>query len=237
MSSSCAACCAGTDTQCIIVAETARDEYLELNRMWLADALPRNSESRAVSFAIKHIKRRYPKVAWIQSFADERCSRQGVVYQACNFLYCGEHLTKFYEPDGIWYHTQMMTTYGHRAGPKARHLQANRDRATVHAFRQFRYIFFIKPNFRRRLRKKISPYPKPQNIPKASEVSRATRPSSRRKGRVRCPHDAPANSNEQPFRALAHVKKSRARTKRHVHLQWNIVICFFIPAGLSFVPL
>ena len=189
-------------TQCTIVADTARDEYLELNRMWLADALPRNSESRAVSFAIRYIKRRYPKVAWIQSFADERCSRQGVVYQACNFLYCGEHLTKFYELDGEWYHQQAMTTYGHRAGPKARHLQANRDRAAIHFFRQFRYVFFLKPSFRKRLKKKIFPYPKPQpsplespapciyarhtslspQNPKASEVSRATRPSNQTEG-------------------------------------------------------
>ncbi|MEM7213763.1 MAG: hypothetical protein AAF479_18110, partial [Pseudomonadota bacterium] len=56
-----------------VVKGTATDEYLELNRMWLSDVLPRNSESRALSLSIKFLRKRAPKVKWIQSFADERC--------------------------------------------------------------------------------------------------------------------------------------------------------------------
>ncbi len=37
-----------------IVAHTRVDEYLELNRMWLADIAPRNSESQALSYAAFH---------------------------------------------------------------------------------------------------------------------------------------------------------------------------------------
>lgn len=55
------------------VAGTQVDQYLELNRMWLDDVAPRNSESRALSYAFKFIKRACPRVAWVQSFADERC--------------------------------------------------------------------------------------------------------------------------------------------------------------------
>ncbi len=55
------------------VAGTQVDQYLELNRMWLDDVAPRNSESRALSYAFKIIKRACPRVAWVQSFADERC--------------------------------------------------------------------------------------------------------------------------------------------------------------------
>ena len=43
-----------------VVAGTGVTEYLELNRMWLSDAAPRNSESRALSFAIKYIRRVMP---------------------------------------------------------------------------------------------------------------------------------------------------------------------------------
>lgn len=168
-----------------VVADTAKDEYLELNRMWLADALPRNSESRAISFALKFIKRRYPRIAWIQSFADERCQRFGVVYQAANFLYCGEHTATFWQLDGVWYHNSLMTRNPNLT-PKAARVQAGRDRATKHRLRQFRYIYFLKPAFRQRLRKPVRPYPKPN----ASEVSTETRRESIAEGLGRFQHDA-----------------------------------------------
>ena len=59
--------------------------------MWLSDDAPRNSESRAISYALKYIRRACPSVAWVQSYADERCQGLGVVYQACSFLYLGFH--------------------------------------------------------------------------------------------------------------------------------------------------
>lgn len=62
-----------------IVEGTVQGEYLELNRMWLADVCPRNSESMAISYAVKYTRRASPNVAWIQSFADERCGRLGGV--------------------------------------------------------------------------------------------------------------------------------------------------------------
>lgn len=60
-----------------IIEGTQVDQYLELNRMWLDDSAPRNSESRALSYAFKFIKRACPRVAWVQSFADERCGGWG----------------------------------------------------------------------------------------------------------------------------------------------------------------
>lgn len=159
-----------------VVADTKKDEYLELNRMWLDDALPKNSESRALSYAIKYIKRVLPKIGWIQSFADERCRRLGVVYQAANFLYCGEHTSTFWVLDGVWYHNSLMTRNPDLT-PKARHVQANRDRAVPHKFRQFRYIYFIKPKLQAKLKKSTRPYPKP-----ALEVSMETRPGTTGEG-------------------------------------------------------
>ena len=56
-----------------VVAGTAQGQYMKLNRMWLSDDAPRNSESRAISYALKYIRRACPSVAWVQSYADERC--------------------------------------------------------------------------------------------------------------------------------------------------------------------
>jgi len=142
-----------------VVAETKADEYLELNRMWLDDKLPRNSESRAISFAMKMIKKKYPKVQWVQSFADERCGCYGVVYQACNFVYCGEHTSVFWEFDGQMYHNSVMTMDRKRRKGAA-WLQDRKADATPHKFRQFRYLYFLDRRARSRLLLKEKPYPK-----------------------------------------------------------------------------
>jgi hypothetical protein len=125
-----------------VVKDTNLDEYLELNRMWLNDKAPRNSESKALSFCISYIRGKFKKVKWIQSFADERCGGFGIVYQAANFKYFGEHTATFWELDNIVYHNSMMTSRK-AGGKKYDLLQANKEKCTSHTLRQFRYIYFI----------------------------------------------------------------------------------------------
>lgn len=145
-----------------VVEGTGMSQYLELNRMWLDDAAPRNSESRALAASIRLIRRVRPEVRWIQSFADERCGLFGTVYQAAGFTFHGEHRGIFWELDGDWYHNTLMTAKGRRAeGPRAAYLLANRDRATRHLLRQFRYLRFLKPRFAKGCRYPPLPYPKP----------------------------------------------------------------------------
>lgn len=146
-------------SQASVVVGTLQDEYLELNRMWIDDCMPRNTESKSISYAIKFIKKAYPKIAWIQSFADERCGRYGVVYQACNFVYCGEHTSVFWELDGEMYHNSLMTR-NPELTPKAKHIQEHKEKATPHRLRQFRYVFFIKKSFKERLALSIENAPK-----------------------------------------------------------------------------
>lgn len=143
-----------------VVAGTGSADYLELNRMWLDDAAPRNSESRAIGYAIRYIRAAMPHVRWIQSYADERCGRLGVVYQAANFLFVGSHLTDFYELDGVTYHKMLLTAH-RKAGQRGAYLRANVDRAHRMRLRQYRYIRFLHPGARRHLRFTVKPYPKP----------------------------------------------------------------------------
>jgi adenine modification enzyme len=142
-----------------VVAGTKIDEYLELNRMWLEDSAPRNSESMAISYSIKYIKRKYKKIKWIQSFADERCGRFGVVYQAANFQYYGEHDSIFWTLDGEIFHNSLMTR-DPKLSKSAAKLQQGKDRATSSTFRQFRYLYFINEKERKNCRLKQEPYPK-----------------------------------------------------------------------------
>lgn len=144
-----------------VVAGTGMNEYLELNRMWLADAAPRNSESRALSYSIRLIRRVRPAVKWIQSFADERCGLFGTVYQAAGFTFHGEHRGIFWELDGEFYHNSLMTNRRSATGPRAAHLLANSDRATRRDLRQFRYLRFLQRRFARSCRHPVRPFPKP----------------------------------------------------------------------------
>jgi hypothetical protein len=142
-----------------IVPGTGPKEYLELNRLWVVDSMPRNTESAVLSLTLKYIKATTP-VRWVQSFADERCRLFGAVYQACSFLYCGEHTATFWEVDGRWFHDSMRNEIAGR-GPQGDFLRQNIERATPHNLRQFRYVKFLRPKYRRDLALKTYPYPKP----------------------------------------------------------------------------
>jgi len=129
-------------SQASVVKNTDIKEYLELNRMWLDDIAPKNSESKAIAYSIKYIKRKYPKVKWIQSFADERCGKNGIVYQAANFEYYGEHSSIFWTLDGVIYHNSLMTR-NPKLSKSAKIIQDGKERATSQELRQFRYLYFI----------------------------------------------------------------------------------------------
>ena len=144
-----------------VVAGTLMNEYLELNRMWLSDAAPRNSESKALAYSIRFIRRARPAVKWVQSFADERCGLFGTVYQAAGFTFHGEHRGIFWELDGDFYHNSLMTNGKTAGGPRAAHLRANRERATRHELRQFRYLRFLQVRFAKACRHPVRPFPKP----------------------------------------------------------------------------
>lgn len=61
------------------------NEMLELNRMAFDDYLPRNSESRCISIAIRLLKKNVPHIKWILSFADGTQCGDGTIYRASGF--------------------------------------------------------------------------------------------------------------------------------------------------------
>ena len=145
-----------------VVDGTQKNEYLELNRMWIADDVGQYPESRAISYSIKYIKRKYPKIKWIQSFADERCGGFGIVYQACSFSYYGEHNSTFWELEGKIYHNSLMTR-NPELSKSAKYIQQNKDRATSYSLRQFRYIKFLDKREKKKCLLKEQPYLKHYN--------------------------------------------------------------------------
>lgn len=152
-----------------VVQGTQKNQYLELNRMWLSDDIQtKYGESQAFSYSIKYIRRKYPTIKWIQSFADERCGGFGIVYQACSFDYYGEHTSKFWELEDVVYHNTSMTVskesqrYKNNVGG-CKYLQESKDKATMHDLRQFRYIKFLDKREKKNCLLKEQVYPKHYN--------------------------------------------------------------------------
>lgn len=142
-----------------IVKGTNNGEACELNRMWLDDKAKRNSESKAVSYSIKYLKGNYPKIKWVQSFADERCGGLGIVYQACSFTYYGEHLSIFYTDGEKFYHNIQVTAKREKAGTQVK----NKNKLTKVELRQFRYLKFIHKRTKKQCLLKEQPYLKHYN--------------------------------------------------------------------------
>ena len=150
-----------------VVKQTKIDEYLELNRMWLDDKATRNSESMAISYAIKYIRSKFKKIKWIQSFADERCGCFGIVYQAANFSFYGEHISKFWTLENEVYHNSLMTR-NPKLSKSAAYLQHNKKLASMEELRQFRYIYFINQRCIKDCLLNEMPYPKHYNETKTN---------------------------------------------------------------------
>jgi hypothetical protein len=83
--------------RCDVVGETKNQKILrtsrqhdvyELNRLWVSDSLPRNTESRFIGWCLKQIRKLHPHIILI-SYADSSQGHVGFVYQATNWLYIG----------------------------------------------------------------------------------------------------------------------------------------------------
>ena len=72
-----------------LVEGTKWNEFIELNRMALADWLPRNGESRAIAVSMRLLRRAYPGLKWVVSFADATQCGDGTIYRASGFVLTG----------------------------------------------------------------------------------------------------------------------------------------------------
>lgn len=68
-----------------LVENTAWGGFIELNRMAFTEALPKNSESRAIAISLKILKKHLPQLEWVISFADGTSCGDGTIYRASGF--------------------------------------------------------------------------------------------------------------------------------------------------------
>ncbi len=98
-----------------LVKNTGWNDFLELNRMAFSDLLPKNSESRCIAVSFRLIKKYYPNIKWIVSFADGCQCGDGTIYRASGFKLTqikeGDHFYKL--PNGESYTSLTLKLHGY----------------------------------------------------------------------------------------------------------------------------
>jgi hypothetical protein len=137
-----------------IVDGTTWNGFIELNRMVFTDALPRNSESRAIGVAMRMLRKSYPHIEWVVSFADGTQCGDGTIYRASGFL-----LTDIRVNDALRVNPE--------TGEQVHIIQAHHLKISE-AFRkwkplegyQLRYVYFLIPDAKDRLAVPVIPFEK-----------------------------------------------------------------------------
>lgn len=143
-----------------LVEGTSWNGFIELNRMAFSDRLPRNSESRALGIAMRLIRKAYPHIEWVISFADGSQCGDGTIYRASGFVLTGirPNSTLILLPDGtiganvtFSKGTHILKTGGSAKAPEGA--------VKLPGF-QIRYLYFLNPAARSRLTVPILPFSK-----------------------------------------------------------------------------
>lgn len=170
-------CGEGVCTPCMahIVEGTTAETYIEINRMALSDALPRNSESRALSVLWRIIRKHRPRVEWVVSYSDATQCGDGAIYRAAGMLLtgCRKNTTLWRTPDG-----DVVSDVGMRTGGDLM-ARYGRSRAQWRAAGleplpgyQLRYMHFLAESARARMRVPVLPY---SSIPDDARMVRGVR--------------------------------------------------------------
>jgi hypothetical protein len=157
-----------------LVTGTLWNEFLELNRMAFADWLPRNGESRCIGYAMRWIRKQYPWVKWVVSFADGTQCGDGTIYRASGFVLTGinESFNLCRRAHGVVIHKMTLesapTKPRTELGGKS-YFEVTGGKYDLPAYTravggvnipgfQLRYIYFLDPTARERLTVPILPF-------------------------------------------------------------------------------
>lgn len=159
-----------------LVQDTGWNEFIELNRLAMADWLPKNGESRVLSVCFRILKKQYPHLKWVVSFADGCQCGHGTIYQASGFVLTGisPSTSLIRLPSGEVIHK--MTLHSNPESPRPElggrsyftltggTFGLTKDMAatggTFLEGYQLRYLYFLDPTARERLTVPVIPFSK-----------------------------------------------------------------------------
>jgi hypothetical protein len=135
-----------------LVSETAWNGFIELNRMAFSEALPKNSESRAISVAMRFLKKYAPQIEWVMSFADATQCGDGTIYRASGFV-----LTAIRPNEGLRQNPQTGETLHAISAYHQKKSKEFQDWQPLTGY-QLRYVYFLNPAAKKRLNVPILPF-------------------------------------------------------------------------------
>ena len=156
-----------------LVKDTKWNGMLELNRMAFSDIAPPMSESRSLAIAFKLIKKNYPFIEWVLSFADGCQCGAGTIYRASGFVLTQikENTTILKAPDGRCFASLVLTRPCCQITRElAEQYNISLHGASLKPFLEvgfeplkgfmLRYIYFLNPKAKERLTVPIIPFSK-----------------------------------------------------------------------------
>ena len=148
-----------------LVEGASQDDRLTLSRLWLADDLPRNSESWVLGVVLRAM-RGHTNVGFLLTYADPSQGHMGIIYQATGWIYTGasERSPRYDLGDGKPAHCRTVAAkYGSRS------VHYLRDHGVpvrlIPQAPKHRYLYFIDPTLTQRLKVPVLPYPKTVGLP------------------------------------------------------------------------
>lgn len=138
-----------------LVKDSKWSDMLELNRMAFGPALPRFSEFRAIAVCFRIMRKHYPQLKWIVSFADGCQCGDGAIYRASGFVLTkiGKNSTIYRTPDG---EVVANKTFNNSPVREYKGLTIQ-DCEKIQGF-MLRYMFFLDKSYMDRLTVPILPF-------------------------------------------------------------------------------
>lgn len=135
-------------------------DCITLTRLWLADELPRNAESRVIGVVLRSL-RKHTGLGFVVSYADPSAGHLGFVYQASGWTYTGlsEGSPLYSLNGGVPQHSRTVAQlYGTHSLSYLRDQGINV--AVIQQEPKHRYVYLLDPALRDRLAVPALPYPK-----------------------------------------------------------------------------
>lgn len=139
------------------------DKVWELNRLWMSEKCPKNSESRFIGWSLRQLKKIKPSLV-IVSYADTEQSHIGTVYRATNWIYTG--LTKplmDYQIEGVKMHAKSVSDSVGKANEKKNKKQLLKELygdkfIMKERSKKHRFVYFCDPKDAKLLKWEVIPY-------------------------------------------------------------------------------
>ena len=142
-----------------LIRAATREDCATLTRLWLAESLPKNSESRVLGIVIRAL-RRHTSLKFLLSYADPTQGHVGTVYQATGWIYIGlSQATPHYNfGDGIARHPRTVgANIGTRSVKRLRNCGIHVG--IVPMLGKHRYLYILDTAWRPFLQVPVYPYP------------------------------------------------------------------------------